>query len=186
MNQHWTISLIAIPDILAAKTGKVAWLRRASPRSQSSEPPRRSIRAECGACSADLKMNFNDMRLIKSLPPSSPATSTNDFPRRICRTGHLDFPDGTFAVCIKTDKRPKRSHFEDRKSLRTRCCRSFCFLMFVSEPKPRLSLFMKRFRHEKETSRHFNVNGTMMSPPKVNCELLVPAPNGVVPFNDAS
>ena len=33
---------------------------------------------------------------------------------------------------------------------------------------------------------HLILNGMMMSPPNVNCERFVPAPNGVVPFNEVS
>jgi hypothetical protein len=33
---------------------------------------------------------------------------------------------------------------------------------------------------------HLILNGMMMSPPNVNCELFVPAPKGVVPFIDVS
>ncbi len=33
---------------------------------------------------------------------------------------------------------------------------------------------------------HFTVNGTITSPPNVNCDSLVPAAKGVVPFRDVS
>ncbi len=39
---------------------------------------------------------------------------------------------------------------------------------------------------EARNLSYFTVNGAMMSPPNVNCEPLVPAAKGVVPFKDAS
>src|SRR5229473_7903542 len=44
------------------------------------------------------------------------------------------------------------------------------------------------FRRMREPQSHVYLilNGMMMSPPNVNCELFVPAPKGVVPFKEVS